>query len=238
MSDLRPRPLEPDLDRLLDAERAAPVPQATLHRVWSRVARSVQPGGPSGGSSNGPNGVRTNWLASNAGLLVALSFVAGGAVGAGLHTMLQKPASERVVYVDRPVPASIVPAPAAPATPATPSSSSPDRSPQPQPPHLSSTHSVPDASAQSSLSAERAILDGARTALAQDDGTRALNLTDEHGRRFTHPQLAEEREAIAIQALVLAGRHAEARARAARFEASSPNSLFLPAVEASLTSIP
>jgi hypothetical protein len=51
-------------------------------------------------------------------------------------------------------------------------------------------------------------------------------------------QLGEEREAIAIQALVLVGRYAEARDRAALFEASSPDSLFRPAVEASLASIP
>ena len=75
-------------------------------------------------------------------------------------------------------------------------------------------------------------------ALSQGEGERALTLTDEYARRFARPQLGEEREALAIQALVLAGRYVEARDRAARFEAVSPRSLFRPAVEASLSSIP
>lgn len=98
--------------------------------------------------------------------------------------------------------------------------------------HRSGTPSV------SSLSEERALLDGARVALGAGDGARALAITDAHQRRFAHPQLAEEREAIAIQALVIAGRFGDARARAARFQEGTPDSLFAPAVEASLASIP
>ena len=88
------------------------------------------------------------------------------------------------------------------------------------------------------IAEERALLDQARNALAQHDGPGALRLTDDHARRFARPQLGEEREAIAIQALVLSGRYVDARDRATRFEASSPDSLFRPVVEASLASIP
>jgi hypothetical protein len=90
----------------------------------------------------------------------------------------------------------------------------------------------------SSLRAERALLDRARAALAQGDGARAIALTDEHATRFTRPQLREEREAIAIQGLVLEGRYDDARERAKTFRAASPDSLFLPAVTESLGSIP
>jgi hypothetical protein len=82
------------------------------------------------------------------------------------------------------------------------------------------------------------LLDGARTALTQGEPDRAIALTEEHARTFARPRLAEEREAIAVQALVLEGRSADARDRAARFRTSYPNSLFLPAVETSLESIP
>jgi outer membrane protein assembly factor BamD (BamD/ComL family) len=88
------------------------------------------------------------------------------------------------------------------------------------------------------LSAERAILDNARTALARGDSARAVALTDEHARQFGRPSLAEEREAIAVQALVIQGRYIDARARASRFRAAYPNSLFLPAVDSSVASIP
>jgi hypothetical protein len=50
--------------------------------------------------------------------------------------------------------------------------------------------------------------------------------------------LREEREALAVKAFVLAGRGDEARARADKFRAKYPASLFLPAIESSLRSIP
>jgi outer membrane protein assembly factor BamD (BamD/ComL family) len=82
------------------------------------------------------------------------------------------------------------------------------------------------------------LLDEARTALSAGNTDQALASTDMHARRFAHPQLGEEREALGIQALVGGGRYDEARARAARFRAMWPNSLFLPAVDASIASIP
>jgi hypothetical protein len=65
-----------------------------------------------------------------------------------------------------------------------------------------------------------------------------LSLLDAHEHRFPKPQLQEEREALAIQALVMLKRYDEARARASRFKAAAPNSLFLPVIDASLAAIP
>jgi outer membrane protein assembly factor BamD (BamD/ComL family) len=93
-------------------------------------------------------------------------------------------------------------------------------------------------SSTASLAAERLLLDQARAALSAGNTDEALASTDMHARRFAHPQLGEEREALGIQALVGGGRYDEARARAARFRATWPNSLFLPAVDASIASIP
>jgi hypothetical protein len=82
-----------------------------------------------------------------------------------------------------------------------------------------------------SLVEERRLLDHAQSALGQRDPAVALADVGMHARRFPNGQLQAEREAIAIRALVLAGRAGEAGARARRFRADFPNSLFAPAVE-------
>lgn len=52
----------------------------------------------------------------------------------------------------------------------------------------------------------------------------ALAIADEHARRHPNGMLAQEREVIAIEALVQSGRTADARARATRFEQRFPGS--------------
>jgi TolA-binding protein len=80
------------------------------------------------------------------------------------------------------------------------------------------------------LSAERAVLDVARTALGRGDAAHALASTEEHAKRFPRGALSEEREAIAVQALAQSGKPSEARARALRFKKDYPESILLPAV--------
>ncbi len=238
MTDRNIEALDPELDALLDAERCAiptVAPASVLDRLWSRVERSAASGGPNGGRS----GVGRNGLASHAAAIAGLAFVAGVTTGAGLYAALHSAPPERVVFVDRPV--LSVPSRAEGASMAATSETASDTAlfaPAVSAPRASVSHSVPAPSASSSLSAERALLDNARTALAHGDSARAVALTDEHARQFARPSLAEEREAIAVQALVLQGRYVDARARAARFRAAYPNSLFLPAVDSSVASIP
>jgi len=74
------------------------------------------------------------------------------------------------------------------------------------------------------------LLRAARQALA-DRPARALELTDEHIRRFAHGMLAQEREAIAVDALVQLGREGQARTRAQNFFASYPSSPYRSRVE-------
>jgi hypothetical protein len=238
----RSDPLEPELDALLEAERAARAPEAVLDRVWSEVERSVAFPGP-GGSHRTESlraGQGAGWITAHAGPLVALAFGAGAVAGAGATLVLRTPA-ERIVYVERAAPAATSSTTADVAQPAV-VAPAPVVAPADVALRAASHPSVPNAAAvpssASSLPAERAILDTARNALAQNDGARAIALTDEHARRFAHPQLGEEREAIAIQAMVLEGRYGEARERGRRFRTASPDSLFLPTVEASLASIP
>jgi hypothetical protein len=84
------------------------------------------------------------------------------------------------------------------------------------------------------LSREREILDIAKTALGRGDASAALARTEDHARTYPRGALAEEREALAVQALVAAGRAAEAKSRAARFAKVFPKSVLLPAVRASI----
>ncbi|HEY5260789.1 MAG TPA: hypothetical protein VIJ33_01620, partial [Solirubrobacteraceae bacterium] len=158
--------------------------------------------------------------------------------GAGVHATLRRAPDDRVVYVYAPTPASSPAVEPAVATPPLavplPASPPPSAHVAVPVPHLGTPPSTPP----SSILAERLILDEARAALTGGDSPRALALLAEHERRFPQPQLGEEREALAIQALATMGRYDEARARAVRFRASAPNSLFLPAVDATLASIP
>jgi hypothetical protein len=218
-------PLEPfdaDLDALLDTERNAPVPGDALQRVWSRVG-VVAPPAPHG------------WLASHAASVAATAFVVGGVVGTGVYAAVQRPPVERIVYVDRVVASAPVAPKASVAQPFVATSSLPIAL-APPPVAAPSTRASP--APPESLSAERAMLDEARSALARGDAANALNLLEAHAYSFHKPQLAEEREAIAVQTLVALGRYDDARARAARFKEATPNSLFLPAVEAAVASIP
>lgn len=67
--------------------------------------------------------------------------------------------------------------------------------------------------------------------LGQDPAT-ALSITEGHQRSFPAAMLVEEREVIAVDALVRLGRRDEARARVAQVRARFPRSAYLPRLEA------
>jgi len=73
---------------------------------------------------------------------------------------------------------------------------------------------------------EASFLRRTRTAL-DSDPARALRMTEEHASRFPRGVLAQERDVIAIDALVRLGAHDEARARARAFRARHPRSAHL-----------
>jgi hypothetical protein len=81
--------------------------------------------------------------------------------------------------------------------------------------------------------AEVALLDRAQAALASRPAD-ALASCDEHARRFPSGTLVQEREVLAIDALVRLGRRDEAEARAARFRQAFPRSGHLRRVDALL----
>ncbi len=236
MSEDMLEPIDEDLDALLERERAAQPPPGALERIWERAAAApfVREARPSRTGS---------WIASHAVPVTVAAFVLGTATGAGVNASLRAPRPERIVPVSLTAPSAPVAtapptaalaAPGAVASSATPS--------VPVAPDMTSTEAphpgTPPPVASSSLSVEQLLLDQARAALTAHEPERTLALLSEHARRFSRPQLGEEREALAIQALAVEGRFDEARARGARFRASAPNSLFLPAVDATLASIP
>jgi hypothetical protein len=230
--------------RDLELLRAEQGPDRVVRaRVRSRLAGAIPIGG--GGSSgdggpgtDGPAPSRPPSAAGATGSLVsygtaAVAFLAGGVVGAALYAGLAKTPSPQVVYVDRPV---VVSAP-----PAAPPSSEPAPVPQTSPaaPVTSAVaRSIPPKSRASQLSAERVLLDEARSAIAQGDSQRGLDHLERHRRLFPNALLAEERDALQVQALVKAGRYDDARARADSFRRRTPGSLFLPTVDAAIGSIP
>jgi hypothetical protein len=230
-----------DLVALLRDDRTAASPGEARARVAAKVAALAVLGG------SGLVGVRpaasllprvTGWLGAK-GLAVA-TFVVGAGSGAGLHAMLAKPAPPVIVYRDR-VPSSV---PARPVTETSPSASEPAEQVVTRAParEVSSDRSGPAPSAPTGagtqLHAERVLLDEARVALNRGDADATLGLLERHTRAFPHPKLAEEREALRVEALVKAGRYDEARVAATAFGAAYPDSMLSGAVKGALSTIP
>jgi hypothetical protein len=162
-----------------------------------------------------------------------IAFVLGGVVGVGLYAALTPAPAPRIVYVDRAAPSIQAATLATAAVTRTPDA----------PPVASSQPTAPTTTAAAStrgsqLSAERILLDEARAALAQGDPARAIARLERHRRTFPQPLLAEERDAMWVQALVKAGQYDEARARASIFRKRSPDSLFSSVVGSAIDSIP
>lgn len=81
------------------------------------------------------------------------------------------------------------------------------------------------------LATEMRLLHEARTAVRRDP-PQALRLAEEHRMRFPDGALREQREAIAIMALIVAGRSAEAERRYWEFHDDFPTSDFHDQLEA------
>jgi hypothetical protein len=226
-------PLDPRLDALLESERSVEPPPGTLERIWGRMA-VVAPHSLGSSGSGGPTPL-SPWLPSHARSAVAIAFALGVGAGAVGYAVSTGANPERIVYVERP---ALTDSGSAPNVTLAPSPTSSVPSPVPESPPPAATTTPSWGASSSSLSAERVLIAGARHELAAGDAAKAFSLLEEHARRFPRAQLGEEREALIVQTLVALGRYPEARAEAARLRAASPGSLFLPAIDATLESIP
>jgi hypothetical protein len=235
--------IDPALAVILNAEKPLVAMPSEVHaRVHASVHAKISAVPGAGGNSGGSDALRsTTSVATSASRMVrnvtaiGTIFVAGGITGAAIYA---KVAPERVSYVDRVVTVTL---PSAIAT-TTPAPTIAQVSPPPQPTTSSHLNANANTSANVSsgelLAAERALLDVARVSLSQGDAPHALEAIARHEKQFPAGLLVEEREALAIRALAVEGRNAEARARAVRFEQRYPESLALPSVRAAVQANP
>lgn len=209
--------------------------RAARDRARSKLAAVIPSMGAAaaaGAAGQGGPAARPSGVTGASAKLVA-AFLVGGALGAALHAGLTKEPAARIVYLERPTPVvPVAPPPSEPAVQSAPPmpAAAPDSAP--------ATHASAPRSHASQLSAERMMLDEARSSLVQGDARGALEVLERHRHAFPSPLLGEERDALGVQALVKAGRFDEARSRAESFRRRSPDSLFLPMVDAAIRSIP
>lgn len=235
----------------LEALRAlGPGPEAPTEakqRVQSALLASLESAALAASAAHNPrtkpsNAAPTASLGAGAGaassktVAIALSsWLLGGAMGAALYGALRAP-QVQVVYVERPALSSQL----------SPPKPSEERTTA-APPELAAAASAATASdsahsprptapgANSELARERALLDVARACAARGEPARVLELVAQHARQFPRGRLSEEREALAIRALLALGRAQEARARAATFRSEHPNSFLMPVIDSALS---
>jgi hypothetical protein len=234
-------PIDPDLARLLDAERTIDAPATAVRgRMLARLEGVLPPLGP-GGGGHGPGGGGGAPTATHAARAAAsttfgkaigsIALVAVGAVaGAGAHaaatstSLVSHPAA--MIASPQRIVVSVTLPERAPETLPTPSAaasavaSTPDRAAAESP-----------ARSEKELTKERLLLEAARTALGRKDTESALAAVERHGREFPRGQLSEERDVLRVQILRVAGNDADARERAAAFKKRFPKSMMQDAVD-------
>jgi hypothetical protein len=234
VSDLEP--LDPELEALFARERAAhvaePAARAAVGAGVEGALRRARLAPPA------VHGARLS-VAAKCGIVAAMAVSMAGGVVVGRVTA---PTASAPIASLPPSPTLVASTPAPLPSPTDqtppPSPTAPLRTPEPtlappsarQPPPPSPKSTSPS----SSLQKEQELIDTARGALARGRADDALAATEAHAKRFPRGALAEEREALAIQALVLEGNVDAARTRATAFRASYPQSIFRLAVDRAL----
>jgi len=254
MSELEP--LEDDILALVGAAKQVPeltgARKAELFDATAAKLGLPPPGGGEGGGGGGGTGTGAGAAAAAAAahlgtkLTMALiaTFTIGIVVGVIADRALspdrsaqpvasasvlpapplaaERDAGAHVAAIETISPASLPDAPkAAPAASTTPA-------------HAASTEAL----SSRGLAAERALLDIARSALARGEAGEALAATSRHAREYPDGALVEEREAIAVKALVALGRKEEARTRVQALEQRFPTGLSVRAAKAAVDSAP
>jgi hypothetical protein len=223
-------PLEGDVSALLargaDVE---PAPAGAKTRVLERVEAAMGPFG-GGGNAAQVKSAPASAPVSSGWLRTLLPMAASFAVGSGITAAaMQRP----TLVVAAPM-ASCPPVPAAAPPVVTAEPLRPATVPPVPAPPLPAAASQPPPVPEDQLTAERRLLDVARRALEAEEPDRALNAVAQHERRFPAGVLVQERETMAIRALLAQGRVADARTRAERFHDRFPDSLLWPTIEGAL----
>lgn len=248
------KPLDPELARLFEAESRFPQADAQSRaRVWSRVESVV------GAPTVAPSSVTaaTPSTLSRYALVASIAFVSGGIAGVAAYralTSVPAPVASDVAAITSPpspaVPAVAVPpvvpevhlgpvASVAPDPVKASSATSPPRHASGAPSSRPLESRVPEGRGGSgaSLAREQALIDVARQAFVRDHPLDALAAAERHQAEFPSGQLAEERDALRVLALIKAGRHDEGARRASEFLRRYPRSVLAPAVSSALESL-
>jgi hypothetical protein len=212
----------------LKLARADAPSAARLAAIQAGVLAKLGP--PPGGGGGGGGGGGAGTLAKAAGVAIA-----GGAAVTAI-VLATRPPQPTVVapMIDAAAPVAAV------STPPAPSSAEPATIAVGDLPSVASSAPravVFDAGAPvdpaDAERAEVALLDAAQKSLASNPAA-TLQKCDEHARTFPKGTLVQEREVMAIDALLRLGRRADAEARAERFRRNFPRSGHLRRVDALL----
>ena len=228
----RDRGASPELSRALGAARARRPSDAVLSEVAARLP--MGPTGPGGGPGPGaPGGAPLAPAPVWPGLLVGAAL--GGVVGAlSLLVPVSPPAAVAPAVTLAPVAA----APAPPRDGEDVANREVEEVPAPgpsagDPPVVRDRDPAPPAAPESEVD----YLRRAHAAVASSPA-QALALAEAHAQRYPGGKLGQEREVIAIGALLSLGRKAEARARAAAFVRRFPDSAHRRRVEVLVPGLP
>jgi hypothetical protein len=244
-------PLSAELTALLDAEKPInAAPAGAKAKLLARLSADLfdGPGGEGGGegtdgggtppspatpaTAGAAAGTTSSGVIAKAvvtklvvGASVA-SLAVGGALGAGIHSVVTTPLppTERAVPADEPTPA-VAPTIEPPSAPPIVEAPSPAVEPRP------TAAPAFKLSADEQLALEKSYVEQARAAMARKDVDAAIDALAEHEKRFPRGQLTEERLALKVMALSSAGRSIEARNVAVEFRRRFPKGLFRSAVD-------
>lgn len=234
---------------LRDAAAAEPaIPAEAQARLLARLSRDVGAAalGQLGAvtSLSEPTALSTGTaqrvLVSRLAVWSAPALVIGASLGVVGHAALVKEKT-RVVYVDRFVsapPLSTVPSAESLALEPENTVAEPARAANIVATVEPKAAAVAVTRGEGALARERAVLDPARADLASGEPARALTRVQRHSKEFPNGILSEEREAIAINALVSLGSYPQATKRAAAFRARYPQSLMTYSVDAAMAAVP
>jgi hypothetical protein len=219
--------LDADVRALLDSVEGVPEPVSGAVRAQMRRRLDVAVAAAGAPSQDGRTTTRDALRIAERALFAAVG-AAVGAAGLAMVTELREPPSAAIPR------ASTVEVSAVPSTPEASISrdeavASGARSgiEETAPTRIETRESV----GGPSLAAESRLIDTARAALIHRDFQGALAAVDRHTTHFPRGVFAEERDAIAIQALFASGRVNEARAAAERFRTAYARSVFLPLLD-------
>ena len=210
--------------------RAIAVRVATTLGITMAAARTASAAGSGAAASVGATSIAMK--------LVALAMVVGVAGGAAViverHTREARAqrvtAASAVVERARPE-AKLEPQPEPKPQLQLQAQPQPQRQPEPKPPPRAEARPTPQRAAPSDSSA---LLASALAALQRDDGTRALALIARDERENPSSALAEERDALRIDALLQLGRTGDARGAAEEFAAHYPHTMHRDLLERAL----